>query len=57
LEKYPVEAKSRKELMHYLCKLHNLVNKDLHKPQFDCNTVEEKWSDCGCKEGQDVDID
>jgi len=52
-----VEAKSRKELMHYLCKLHNLVNKDLHKPQFDCNTVEEKWSDCGCKEGQDVDID
>ena len=54
--------------MYYMCDLHNQVNKRLHKPQFDCDIVEETWSECGCKEkegeepqvdddGVDVDID
>jgi len=68
LEENPVKASSRKEFMYYLCDLHNQVNKRLHKPQFDCDIVEETWSECGCKEkegeepqvdddGADVDID
>jgi len=58
LEENPVRASSRKEFMYYLCDLHNQVNKRLHKPQFDCDIVEETWSECGCKEKEgEVDAD
>lgn len=45
LEEYPVKARSRKELMPYMCELHNEFNKKLRKPIFDCAHVEEKWDD------------
>ncbi len=56
LQKYPVQANSREELMDYLCGLHNKVNERLHKPQFDCKLARTKWSDCGC-DSKDVDVD
>jgi hypothetical protein len=47
--------------MFYLCELHNVVNKMLNKPTFDCFTLEEHWGgDCGCdlnKENAGTDID
>jgi len=55
LQDYPVQANSREELMKYLCALHNKVNKRLHKPEFNCDIVKNRWSDCGCDSNADVD--
>ncbi len=43
LESHPVKAGSRKELVEYLCDLHNIVNKALKKPIFDCNKIYDRW--------------
>jgi hypothetical protein len=34
--------------MHYVCDLHNVVNRMLHKPEYSCDKIEEEWSACGC---------
>jgi hypothetical protein len=31
----------------WLCEVHNIVNKRLHKPDFDCLTLNDVY-DCGC---------
>ena len=31
-----LKANSREELVNYICKIHNIVNKVLNKPIFDC---------------------
>ena len=48
LQKEGVKADSREELVHYICKIHNIVNKVLNKPQFDCKKAFDIWGgDCG----------
>ena len=50
LAKYPIKNNSRKELVYYLCGLHNIVNKRLGKPHFDCKKAFDFWGGgCGCK--------
>ena len=49
LDKEGVHAESREELVNYICKIHNIVNKVLDKPQFDCKKAFDFWGgDCGC---------
>ena len=49
LNKEGVHADSREELVNYICKIHNIVNKVLNKPQFDCKKAFDFWGgDCGC---------
>ena len=49
LQKDGVKADSREELVHYICKIHNIVNKVLNKQQFDCKKAFDIWGgDCGC---------
>ncbi len=49
LKKEGVHADSREELVNYICKIHNIVNKVLQKPQFDCKKAFDFWGgDCGC---------
>ena len=36
LKKEGVKVNSREELVNYICKIHNIVNKVLNKPIFDC---------------------
>ena len=49
LKKEGVHANSREELVNYICKIHNIVNKVLEKPQFDCKKAFDFWGgDCGC---------
>ena len=49
LKKEGVHANSREELVNYICKMHNIVNKVLGKPQFDCKKAFDFWGgDCGC---------
>ena len=49
LNKEGVHADSREELVNYICKIHNIVNKVLNKPHFDCKKAFDFWGgDCGC---------
>ncbi|KAI7826309.1 ERV/ALR sulfhydryl oxidase domain-containing protein [Kickxella alabastrina] len=47
LKKHPPVVDSRDKLEQYLCTMHNVVNKSLKKPVFDCAVVHETY-DCGC---------
>lgn len=47
LEKYPPQVSSRLAAAMWGCHVHNLVNKHLKKPEYDCSTVLENY-DCGC---------
>ena len=49
LNKEGIHADSREELVNYMCKIHNIVNKVLNKPHFDCKKAFDFWGgDCGC---------
>ncbi|TXT13300.1 hypothetical protein VHUM_00667 [Vanrija humicola] len=47
LKEYPPQTSSRKSASLWLCSLHNMVNKRLGKPDFDCLTLDSTY-DCGC---------
>ncbi|KZT41932.1 hypothetical protein SISSUDRAFT_1042181 [Sistotremastrum suecicum HHB10207 ss-3] len=47
LKKNPPQTSSRKVASLWLCHVHNLVNERLHKPEFDCMTLDATY-DCGC---------
>ncbi|KAJ1800922.1 hypothetical protein LPJ59_000712 [Coemansia sp. RSA 2399] len=47
LKKHPPVVDSRNDLEQYLCGMHNVVNKSLNKPVFNCTEVHEAY-DCGC---------
>ncbi|PVU91085.1 hypothetical protein BB559_004298 [Furculomyces boomerangus] len=47
LKKSPPNLDDRDGFEQWLCKTHNIVNKMLGKPIFDCLTVHDQY-DCGC---------
>ncbi|EDO16587.1 hypothetical protein Kpol_520p8 [Vanderwaltozyma polyspora DSM 70294] len=47
IKKYPVQTSSRTSAALWGCHIHNLVNKHLEKPDYDCSTILEDY-DCGC---------
>ncbi|KAJ1844290.1 hypothetical protein H4S02_004198 [Coemansia sp. RSA 2611] len=47
LKKHPPVVGSRNDLEQYLCAMHNVVNRSLKKPVFNCTEVHETY-DCGC---------
>ncbi|KLT38268.1 hypothetical protein CC85DRAFT_267437 [Cutaneotrichosporon oleaginosum] len=49
LKTYPPQTSSRKAASMWLCSVHNLVNERLHKPEFDCLTLNDVY-DCGCND-------
>ena len=42
------EGHTKMELMDYMCKIHNKVNKRLKKQQYDCDMVTADWGTCDC---------
>jgi FAD-linked sulfhydryl oxidase len=48
--KQPPRVASRLELSEWMCDIHNLTNRKLNKPLFDCSKVLERWRD-GWKDG------
>lgn len=42
-QRHPIKTEGREELARYLCELHNVLNKFLKKPIFDCNLLEETY--------------
>jgi len=47
LRTYPPQTSSRTAAAHWLCTVHNEVNKRLNKPVFDCAGLDGEY-DCGC---------
>ncbi|XP_076173295.1 evr1_Alr domain-containing protein Alr isoform X2 [Ptiloglossa arizonensis] len=45
LKHFPPQTDSQKKLSHWLCNIHNEINKKLGKPKFDCNLVDQRWRD------------
>ncbi|KAF2015723.1 hypothetical protein BU24DRAFT_184111 [Aaosphaeria arxii CBS 175.79] len=46
LEKYPPQVSSRSAAAMWGCMVHNIVNKRLHKPEFNCENIGDAY-DCG----------
>ena len=44
LDKKGLKIDSKKEFGEYLCNIHNIVNKVLNKPKFDCNKTFDVWN-------------
>ncbi|KAF2242770.1 FAD dependent sulfhydryl oxidase Erv2, partial [Trematosphaeria pertusa] len=47
LAKYPPQVSSRSAAAMWGCMVHNIVNKRLHKPEFNCENIGDAY-DCGC---------
>ncbi|KAG5976517.1 hypothetical protein E4U58_003349 [Claviceps cyperi] len=47
LKEYPPQTSTRNAAAGWLCSMHNMVNKRLKKPQFDCTKIGDFY-DCGC---------
>eukprot|EP00246_Nothoceros_aenigmaticus_P008437 TRINITY_DN2310_c0_g1_i2.p1 TRINITY_DN2310_c0_g1~~TRINITY_DN2310_c0_g1_i2.p1 ORF type:complete len:269 (+),score=49.31 TRINITY_DN2310_c0_g1_i2:47-853(+) len=47
----PVQAGSGPELAHWMCRVHNVVNRSLGKPQFACKRVDARWGALECDDG------
>ncbi|OCK80425.1 hypothetical protein K432DRAFT_297698 [Lepidopterella palustris CBS 459.81] len=52
LEKYPPQVSSRSAAATWGCYVHNIVNKRLHKPEFDCSKIGDAY-DCGCADDEE----
>ncbi|KAL5486665.1 hypothetical protein EMCRGX_G019176 [Ephydatia muelleri] len=50
LKDHPPDTTTRQQFSHWMCELHNDVNKLLGKKPFDCKRVDERWLD-GWKDG------
>lgn len=42
---HPPDISSQNAFAHWMCEAHNMVNRKLEKPQFDCSKVNERWRD------------
>ncbi|RKP11142.1 ERV/ALR sulfhydryl oxidase domain-containing protein [Thamnocephalis sphaerospora] len=52
----PPEVSSRNAVSQWACRVHNVVNKRLDKPLFDCSQVQKQWK-CGCADADDEEDD
>ncbi|KAI5188611.1 mitochondrial FAD-linked sulfhydryl oxidase [Nematocida sp. AWRm77] len=48
VEGFPPQVSTQEEFSNWMCSAHNIVNKRLGKPVFDCARLDSRW-DCGCK--------
>ena len=47
---HPPSAASGAELRQYLCRVHNVVNRSLDKPSFNCRMIDARWGALDCAE-------
>lgn len=45
----PPDVTNRESISQWACNVHNIVNKRLEKPIFDCKTISQFYK-CGCNE-------
>jgi len=53
----PPRVESKKEFSHWMCEIHNVVNRSLGKPSFNCNLVESRWAGLECEEEDACSLD
>lgn len=55
---HPPDVKSREAFSHWMCRVHNVVNRSLGKPVFNCDLALSRWSgfDCGDDNACNVSI-
>ncbi|XP_057426859.1 FAD-linked sulfhydryl oxidase ERV1-like isoform X2 [Lotus japonicus] len=46
----PVQAESHAQFSHWLCHVHNVVNRSLGKPVFPCERVDARWGKLECEQ-------
>ena len=46
----PPQVKNKKEFSLWMCRVHNVVNRSLGKPSFNCDLVESRWAGVDCEE-------
>ncbi|XP_002976837.2 FAD-linked sulfhydryl oxidase ERV1 [Selaginella moellendorffii] len=54
LKSNPVRANSGVDLSQWMCRVHNIVNRSLGKPQFSCERVDARWGALHCDGACDV---
>ena len=50
IQTLPPDTSSQSALSQWFCRIHNIVNVKLGKPEYDCSKVDERWRD-GWKDG------
>lgn len=49
MEKLRIPTDNRNKVVKFFCEVHNIVNKRIKKPEFQCKKAVEYWGgDCGC---------
>lgn len=56
VRQHPPQVGSGRELRQWLCHVHNVVNRSLGKPTFNCTFVEARWAKLDCGEAQACDM-
>jgi FAD-linked sulfhydryl oxidase len=46
----PPQVENKREFSHWMCEIHNVVNRSLGKPSFNCDLVESRWAGLECEE-------
>ena len=46
LKESPFKGSTRKDFMEYVCRVHNMVNKELGKEEYECRGIEKEWEVC-----------
>lgn len=53
----PPQVVSKKEFSRWMCEVHNVVNRSLGKPAFNCDLVESRWAGLECEEEEACSLD
>jgi FAD-linked sulfhydryl oxidase len=53
----PPQVGNKKEFAHWMCEIHNVVNRSLGKPSFNCDLVESRWAGLECEEEDACSLD
>ncbi|KAG7672620.1 hypothetical protein Ndes2526B_g08853 [Nannochloris sp. 'desiccata'] len=53
----PPQVENRKAFSHWMCEVHNVVNRSLGKPSFNCDLVESRWAGLECDEEDACSLD
>ena len=48
---HPPKVGSQQEFSQWMCQVHNVVNRSLEKPAFNCDLVDARWAGLGCGGG------
>lgn len=54
---HPPQVASKHDFSLWMCRVHNVVNRSLGKPSFNCDMVASRWAGVGCDEEEACSLD